>query len=149
MQAGPVTAADRTIRDLAVALRGEGLDVEGDERGSVLHVGTALRGDEAEPVEVRLTPTAVSEYLTDLGSGDGRADGRDERAFGMLVVLLLESLTAVHDGANNLTTQVDLRRGTNGRLGLVDTRLDRGAPAPPGAGQYIWAAERPEEDGGH
>lgn len=132
---------DDVVGALVDALRAEGLEVQREDDGSIV-IGPEHRGDRADPVALRLRHHDVVEYLGDLATGRDAPDPT-EYAFGMLLMLLVEALTTVHDGEKNLVTEVELRRGADGRLGLHETRLDSGPPALPPGGPYGWTAQRP------
>ncbi|MCD2186582.1 hypothetical protein [Actinomycetospora soli] len=129
------------LDELVTALRQEGLDAQSAESPDQFLVGTIHRGELAEPARVRIAPTDGWTYLEELKAG-WTGDDPDEYAFGMLVMLLVEALSTVHDGENNLVTEVELRRGHEGRLGLHETRLESGAPFLPPGGPYGWTADR-------
>lgn len=127
---------------LAGALRAEGLDVHHEQGDGPITIGTALRGDQAVPVRLRLDEHELLEYLDHLAAAHN-GDDPAEYAFGMLLMLLIEAVTSVHDGENNLVTEVELRRGADHRLGLHETRLDGGPPLLPPGERYGWTADRP------
>ena len=125
---------------MARELQAQGLDAQPADGDSSLLVGTKHRGELATPAVVRIREADASEYLAELAVGwDG--DDPDEYAFGMLVMLLVEALSTVHDGENNLVTEVELRPGLQGHLSLHETRIESGAPLLP-PGNYGWTADR-------
>jgi hypothetical protein len=129
------------LDELVTALRQEGLDAQPPEGAERFVVGATHRGERAAPAFVRIPAVEGQRYLQELQEGwDG--DDPEEYAFGMLVMLLVEALSTVHDGENNLVTEVELRRGLEGRLGLHETRLESGAPFLPPGGPYGWTADR-------
>lgn len=129
------------LDELVTALRQEGLDAQRAEEVDRFVVGTAHRGDLAVPASVRIPTVDGQEYLRELKEG-WAGDDPEEYAFGLLVMLLVEALSTVHDGENNLVTEVELRRGLEGRLGLHETRVESGAPFLPPGGPYGWTADR-------
>ena len=129
------------LRELARDIRAEGLDAHPTEGDAALLVGTKHRGDRSAPAVVRIREADATEYLAELAA-DRDGDDADRYAFGMLVMLLVEVLSTVHDGENNMVTEVELRRGLEGRLGLHETRIESGAPLPPPGDTYGWTADR-------
>ncbi|MFC5061149.1 hypothetical protein [Actinomycetospora atypica] len=132
---------DDLLDELVTALRQEGLDAQPAEDVDRFVVGSMHRGDHAVPAAVHIPAAEGQKYLQELQEG-WAGDDPEEYAFGMLVMLLVEALSTIHDGENNLVTEIELRRGLEGRLALHETRLEGGAPFLPPGGLYGWTAER-------
>lgn len=136
-----VVSRGSLLDELVAALRQEGLDAQQADGAGRFVVGPAHRGDLAEPASVRIPEVAGQTYLQELKEGwDG--EDPDEYAFGMLVMLLVEALSTVHDGENNLVTEVELRPGLQGHLSLHEVRIESGQPLLPPGGTYGWSANR-------
>lgn len=128
-------------------LKSEGLTFFRSDGGPDYHLDEASRSRFVHIPVLRLPSDAIDTYLVAQGRGSGRSADGPTDALDMVVLHVVEALTADHGDGLNATTAVGFRYGADGSAEFfVDVER-------PSSGSGLrelseWVAERPQRAGG-